>query len=190
MKIFSALLALCRWFETPSRPLWCHCNGENNRPLWPNNTSTPHSHVTILAVLGGSEISDRCFLTSLKRKRECTKWNNIWLYMNKDFSHLQINSSMISLVSASLKSLASHPSRARSRCSRYAIYHCVHFFTFQWRHDIETSFPLLAFIRGIHRSFVDSQLKGSVMHSFDNSFDVCLWKLFAHKSSSRWNEAS
>ena len=52
-----------------------------------------------------------------------------------------------------------------------------------WRHDMETSFPLLAFCGGIHRSVVDYPHIGPVMRSFDVSINVSLINMHNKQSS-------
>ena len=57
-----------------------------------------------------------------------------------------------------------------------------------WRHQMETVSALLAFVRGIHRSPVNSPHKGQSTRSFDVFFYLLLNKWMSKQSWRRWLE--
>ena len=133
------------WFETPSCPLWCHCNektmirvcGNYVQATSPNGTNTAHC----------SSPSTRS-LASL-----------LYIFIDHDlFKDVHYNDAIMDAMASQITSLT-------------IVYSSVYSSGDQRIHQ---SSELLAFVRWIHRWAVNSPHKWPVTRSFDVFFDLRL----------------
>ena len=183
-----------RWFETPSRSLWCHCNVPIQKSVGSSYLFqlAIHSSYKSNCVFIRNHNSDGCCNGSL-HKQNSIRWDG-FTARNRGIEFI-----LTAVVIVYPKSLKTHTQDKiphlllRNNCAtKYKMRYDKMIFVYgahaRWRHQMETFSALLAICAGNSPVPGEFPTQRPVTRSFDVFFDLCLNTRLRKQSRGWWFE--